>query len=167
MCLLKGITGLVPENPFAVNVLNKSSQHREKWKFLLSIPISIFKVFISCVLGFILLILTKKRQLRIEKICRQKINLTTTTTATTIATTTTNYLLRYRKPVIPEKPISSITSGISKGSWRMEGVLRSWVSQGVSGVPGFLVSRDWVLLFHHAVFDLVSKCILFHHVSKI
>ena len=88
MCLLKCITGLVPENPLAVNVLNKSSQHREKWKFLLSIPISIFKVFISCVLGFILLILTKKRQLRIEKICRQKVNLTTTTTATTITTTT-------------------------------------------------------------------------------
>ena len=55
---------------------------------MLSIPISIFKVFISCVLGFILLILTKKRQLRIEKIGRQKINLTTTTTATTITTTT-------------------------------------------------------------------------------
>ena len=134
---------------------------------MLSIPISIFKVFISCVLGFILLILTKKRQLRIEKICRQKINLTTTTTATTIATTTTNYLLRYRKPVIPEKPISSITSGISKGSWRMEGVLR------VVGVPGGLRGPwvpgvpDWVLLFHHAVFDLVFKCILFHHVSKI
>ena len=88
MCLLTCITGLAPENPSAVNVLNRSSQHREKWKFLLSIPISIFKVFISCVLGFILLILTKKRQLRIEKICRQKINLTTTTTATTITTTT-------------------------------------------------------------------------------
>ena len=37
--------------------LNKSSQHREKWKFLLLIPGSIFKVFMSCVLGYILLIL--------------------------------------------------------------------------------------------------------------
>ena len=38
--------------------LQKSSQHREEWKFLLLIAISIFKVFISCVLGYNLLILT-------------------------------------------------------------------------------------------------------------
>ena len=31
---------------------------KKKWIFLLLIPISIFKVFISCVLGYILLILT-------------------------------------------------------------------------------------------------------------
>ena len=37
--------------------LNKSLQHWEKWKFLLLIPTSIFKVFISCVLGYNLLIL--------------------------------------------------------------------------------------------------------------
>ena len=45
---------------------------KKKWIFLLLIPISIFKVFISCVLGYILLILTnyllpKKRQFGTEK----------------------------------------------------------------------------------------------------
>ena len=45
-----------------------------------------FKVFMSCVLGYISLILTqKKRKIRIEKIYRQKITLTRTTTKKTVA----------------------------------------------------------------------------------
>ena len=45
-----------------------------------------FKVFMSCVLGYILLILTqKKRKIRIEKIYRQKMTLTRTTTKKTVA----------------------------------------------------------------------------------
>ena len=141
MCLLKCIIGLVPENPLAVNVLNKSLQHRKKWKFLLSIPISIFKVFISCVLGFILLILTKKRQLRIEKICGQKINLTTTTTATTITTTTNCIFWDIENMLFLRNLFQASHQGFLRDPGEWKGFWGSWASQGVSGVPGFLVSR--------------------------
>ena len=54
--------------------------------------------------------------------------------------------LRYTKLIIiPEKSFSRITSVSSRRSRRLEGVL------GVRGIPGILASRDWVLLFHHAV----------------
>ena len=49
--------------------LNKSSQ-QEKQKLLLSIPIYVFKVFMSCVLGYIFLILKllpESRRFRIKK----------------------------------------------------------------------------------------------------